>query len=97
MTRESLLENRAAAALSPHLDERLMHGAWTSHGRLMNGGGRRGSNPQLQPWEGAGPFLNSRESDNRLTRCLSTPIFERDRMAFASHHRTVQLEWTAAI
>ena len=27
--------------------------------------GRRGSNPQLQPWEGAGPLLNSTMRDNR--------------------------------
>jgi len=28
--------------------------------------GRRGSNPQLQPWEGDGPFLYSGVPDNRL-------------------------------
>jgi hypothetical protein len=35
-------------------DARGMHVSWTSDGRSR---GRRGSNPQLQPSEGDGPFF----------------------------------------
>jgi hypothetical protein len=56
---------RDAVRIQLQVDEDLLDvdASWTSDGR---GGGRRGSNPQLQPWEGAGPFLNSGVRDNRL-------------------------------
>jgi hypothetical protein len=86
----SLFESIEADALP---DRRLKltaipRGGWRRFFQEWYWSGRRGSNSQLQPWEGDGPFLYSGTREN-LSRCLSTPIFERDHMAFASHHRTI--------
>ena len=58
--------------------------------------GRRGSNPQLQPWEGDGPILNSSVRDT-AARCLSTPMFERRRAGVGDHHPASKIAWTQVI
>jgi len=62
----ALIRPATTSNAEPMIDDRLSRGvdaSWTSDGR---GGGRRGSNPQLQPWEGAVPFLNSRVTVSHL-------------------------------
>jgi hypothetical protein len=49
-----LVPSKTEILAEPMLDKRFMYMAWTCHGRR---GGRRRSNPQLQPSEGDGPFF----------------------------------------
>jgi hypothetical protein len=64
--------------------------------RVSDGSGRRGSNPQLQPCEGAGSYLNFAGERYGL-RYLSTIIFERCQMAIGSHPPPLKVAWTQVI
>jgi hypothetical protein len=75
-----------------HDGELLMAGSF----RDPVDGSARGSNPQLQPWEGDGPFLYSVAADNPLRMSIH-PHFRARPRGLRQSPSADQVKWTVAI